>query len=95
MPTFKYVKIPAESTEAIEELLASKEGGLEQDALIRSAKSYFHKQAKKEDHPSCEIMSLSIPLPGNNYRTVSMYVGDYGHDSRENQRATQLGSWRG
>jgi hypothetical protein len=89
MSTFAYVKIPADSTEAIEELKASKEGGLEQDALVKSAKSYFQQQANG-DHPSCEIMALSVPLPGNNFRAASLYTGDYGHDNRENARATKL-----
>ena len=54
------------------------------------AKAYFQQQAQA-DHPSCEITALSIPLPGNNYRAVSLYVSDYETIERaENARATQL-----
>lgn len=72
MSSFTYVKIPADTTEAIEELTASKSGGLENDELVSFAKSYFQKQASNntdnnsadlQQLPStCEIMALSIPL---------------------------------
>jgi len=87
--SFTYVKIPAESSEPVEELTASKAGGLEQDALVNNAKSYFQKQAGA-DYLSCDITALSIPLAKNNYHAVSLYANDYGRDSRENDRATQL-----
>ena len=88
--SFTYVKIPADSSAPIEELSASKAGGLENDELVLKAKAYFQQQAQA-DHPSCEITALSIPLPGNNYRAVSLYVSDYETIERaENARATQL-----
>ena len=89
MSSFTYVKIPADSSEPIEELTASKAGGLQHDELVKNAKAYFQQQAQA-DHASCEIMALSIPLPGNNYRAVSLYASDYGCDARQNPRATQL-----
>lgn len=96
--SFTYVKIPADGSVDIEELSASKSGGLEHDALVASAKNYFQQQANavnppsgaEEYPPSCEIMALSIPLPGNNYRAVSLYASDYGVDGRQNDRATAL-----
>ena len=88
--TFTYVKIPANSDSPIEELTASKAGGLENDELVANAKAYFQKAANAE-RPSCEIMALTIPMAGNNYQAVSLYASDYyGSDSTENTRATQL-----
>lgn len=90
--TFTYVKIPVDSNDPVLELSASKAGGLENDDLIKSAR-YFFSQQSKAAVPSCDIMALSIPLPGNNYRAVSMYCSD---DSTvlakmsENIRATKL-----
>ncbi|CAJ1967761.1 unnamed protein product [Cylindrotheca closterium] len=88
--TFTYVKIPVNSEEPIEELSASKSGGLEKDALVKNAKAYFQQQSNS-DQPSCEIMALSIPLPGNQYRAVSLYSSDLpGASTKENERATKL-----
>lgn len=87
-----YVKIPADSSAPLEELTASKAGGLENDELVLQAKAYFQHQANA-DHPSCEITALSIPLPGNNYRAVSLYGSDYpevGAAAAENARASKL-----
>ncbi|KAL3934409.1 MAG: hypothetical protein SGBAC_009871 [Bacillariaceae sp.] len=88
--SFTYIKIPVNSEEPIEELSASKAGGLEDDALIKNAKAYFQ-LAAKADHPSCEIMALSVPLAGNQYRAVSLYSSDLpGASTEQNERATKL-----
>ena len=45
--SFTYVKIPADSSEPIQELTASKQGGLERDELVKAAKAYFHHQQQQ------------------------------------------------
>jgi len=87
--SFTYVKIPADSNEPIEELTASKAGGLDKDELLANARSYFCKQAGA-DYESCDITALSVPMTKNDYHAVSLYASDYGLDARENARATQL-----
>jgi hypothetical protein len=87
--SFTYVKIPINPEAPIEELSASKAGGLEKDELLKSVKSYFQQQAKA-DYASCEITALSVPLPGNDYRAASLYSSDYGVAFEENHRATKL-----
>lgn len=87
--SFTYIKIPVDLNSAMEELSASKAGGLEKDELLKSVKSYFQQQANA-DHPSCEITALSVPLPGNQYRAASLYSSDYGVATEENVRATKL-----
>ena len=87
--SFTYVKIPVSLESPIEEITASKSGGLDNDELIKQAKDYFHKQGHT-DHPSCDIMALSIPLAGNNFRAVSLYANDNQESLHENKRATSL-----
>jgi hypothetical protein len=88
--TFTFVKIPVNPDDPVEELSASKAGGLENDELIKLAKAYFQQEANA-DHPSCEIMALSVPLPGNEYKSVSLYSSDYPAAAvQENVRATKL-----
>ena len=87
--SFTYVKIPASEDSPIEELTASKAGGLEKDELVKQAREYFQAQSNGE-HPSCDIMALSIPVPGNDYRAVSLYSSDYQESLLENKRATSL-----
>lgn len=88
--TFTYVKIPAKMESPIEEITASTAGGLEHDELVSNARTYFQKEANAEAG-SCDIMALTIPLEGNNFRAVSLYASDFGVEgTQENQRATQL-----
>ena len=87
--SFTYVKIPASEELPVEELGASKAGGLENDELVKQARAYFQAQSNGE-HPSCDIMALSIPVPGNDYRAVSLYSSDYQESLSENKRATAL-----
>jgi len=137
--TFQYVLIPADESKPIEILTANKAGGLSDDALVQSAKQYFHEltgakerserlskagpaerkalasqirqqladmsQLEQMDddtvldriyqsqaQPSCDIMALTIPCSGNNYRAVSMYAADNAqpHGLSNNKRATAL-----
>jgi hypothetical protein len=41
MPSFRFVKIPADNALPIEELIADTAGGLTDDALVKAAKEYF------------------------------------------------------
>lgn len=90
--TFTFVRIPADRNEPVEELTASKVGGLEHDELIKHVKEYFqHQQSPIADYPSCDIMALSIPLAANGYQAVSLYSNNYGTVIlKENTRATAL-----
>jgi hypothetical protein len=95
--TFTYVKIPAIGSASIEELKASKAGGLEKDELVANAKAYFRDQqpaSQRPDNPilspSCDIMALTIPMEGNGFQAVSLYASDTGVDSTVNERATKL-----
>jgi hypothetical protein len=91
MSSFTFVRIPADESEPVEELTASKDGGLEQDELVKYAKEYFRKQSSTNDFPSCDIMALSIPLVTNGYQAVSLYSNNYGTvQLEENKRATAL-----
>ena len=49
---FKYVFIPADSSRDVEQKVASKDGGLENDALRRSAEEYFQENEEEIDHES-------------------------------------------
>jgi hypothetical protein len=40
--------------------------------------------------PSCEIIALTVPTKGNQYRAVSMYVGEDSQKATLNRRATAL-----
>ena len=87
--SFTFVRIPADEKEPVEELTASKAGGLEHDELIKYAKEYFYKQlllhstatsstsSTNEEYPSCDIMALSVPLMTNGYQAVSLYSNNY------------------
>jgi CS domain len=85
--SFTFVRIPADEKEPVEELTASKAGGLEHDELIKYAKEYFYKQlllhstssssSTSEEYPSCDIMALSVPLSTNGYQAVSLYSNNY------------------
>ncbi|KAL3911252.1 MAG: hypothetical protein SGILL_007354 [Bacillariaceae sp.] len=100
--SFIYIKIPANGSQPIEELKASKASGLEKDELVANAKAYFAKQNPEEpsqvEHqfpnlgPSCDIMALTIPMEGNSYQAVSLYASDNFSDAStmQNDRATQL-----
>ncbi|KAL3912695.1 MAG: hypothetical protein SGILL_006782 [Bacillariaceae sp.] len=95
--TFTYVKIPATTGAPIEELTASKAGGLERDELVANAKQYFRDQqpaSQRPDNPvlspSCDIMALTIPMAGNGFTAVSLYASDTGVDATVNERATAL-----
>ena len=84
---FTFVRIPEDEKDPVEELTASKDGGLEHDELIRYAKDYFYKQllqsssssssSTNEEYPSCDIMALSVPLMTNGYQAVSLYSNNY------------------
>ena len=47
---FQYVFIPSDSTQAIEQRSASKEGGLENDALRRGAEEFFQEKEEAIDY---------------------------------------------
>lgn len=47
---FKYVFIPADSSRDVEQKVASKDGGLENDALRRSAEEYFQENEEEIEH---------------------------------------------
>ena len=95
--TFTYVKIPADASAPIEELTASKAGGLEKDELVANAKQYFRDQqpaSQRPDNPvlspSCDIMALTIPMEGNRFQAVSLYASDNNASLDANERATAL-----
>lgn len=89
--SFIFVRIPASIEEPVEELTASKDGGLEHDELVKHAKEFFRVQAGA-DYLSCDIVAVSIPLPTNDYKAVSLYSNNYDNmeDLPENPRATDL-----
>ena len=49
---FKYVFIPADTSRDVEQKVASKDGGLSNDALRRTAEEYFQEKEEEIDHES-------------------------------------------
>jgi hypothetical protein len=56
---FQFVRIPADSSEPIESLFLSKEGGLSDDALIAHAKEYFSIQTG--NHERAQALAAASP----------------------------------
>ena len=96
---FTFVLIPGNIQEPIREILASKSGGLEQDALLQYANEYFanQQQQQKSSLPvsSVNITAVTVPTNDNNYTACSIYsiIPDKAQSPLQpilNQRATDL-----
>jgi hypothetical protein len=93
MPTdsFTFVKIPVDESLPIEALTESVAGGLNDDALIKYARTFFAQD--DQEAGNVDIVAMTIPTAENEYHCCSMYAADLpGAEARlqVNKRATQL-----
>lgn len=81
--TFTFIRIPAADDDPIEEINADKSGGLENDALLAHAKSFF-------GATMVDITALTVPTAANHYTACSLYAAATADELPINTRATNL-----